>query len=308
MEINLTSPLKFPKWLGFATAATCIGAAIAGSTLHAATTIFSDNFERSALAPYNYAGKGNVWATYGTSAGSIGIVDSEYLEVNQTSTDPGGAFAARADLQIAADFDTSQAGQGTMKLTFDLDISSYQNNTINTISVGYYNEASLTNLFLNFGAIDIEGTQHNALFLSPGRDSFQATESQIIGYDAGTNEWASGFDFGVYDNSTYSNNGTGSLNVELIYDTLNGVGSIVVTTAGGDVATKSINLENSGPWSNLTNKASLRYYGPENGGTGSYTVDNINLTAIPEPGQIGMVLGMTSILILSLRRKQRHQK
>ena len=304
MKITSSSSLKTPNRLSRALTCTGLIGFIACSSLSAATTIFSDNFDRNNLRPYDYAGKGDVWATYGASAGSIGIINSSTLEVNQTGTDPGGAFAARADLQKSSDFDTSQAGQGTMVLTFDIDISSYQNNTINTISTGFYNEASLTNLFLNFGAVEIEGTTRNALFLSPSRDSFELPNSQIIGYDSETNEWADGFDFGEYDDSIFTNNATGALNVELIYDTLNGVGSINVTSAGGDAASKSINLDNSGPWSNATNKASLRFYGPESGGTGSYTVDNVNLTAIPEPGSMGIILGMSATLVLFFRRKK----
>ncbi|MGE9294531.1 MAG: PEP-CTERM sorting domain-containing protein [Puniceicoccales bacterium] len=267
-----------------------------------AVTVFEDDFNRADLNPSDYAGKGNVWSLSGTAYASMGIVDNAFSSVRTVQT--GGDAVAIASFSKMADFNTASEGQQILSLNFDFKVNSFSGvgNQTNSVRVGIYTSNYANRLFLAFGAVDIDGTIVNALYLASTTNS-AATVNNIIGYNANTQTWTDGFYFGEYDAENTTNNATGDMQVSMLYDSVLGAGSVTVTASNENTASVAIST-GVADFSNSTQSGSLRLYAPQVG-LSDFTVDNLGFQAIPEPATLSLgLISLGFIACLHLRRRR----
>ncbi|WP_185693419.1 hypothetical protein [Puniceicoccus vermicola] len=248
----------------------------------ASTLVFEDDFDREDFRPYDYAGKGDVWSLFPTTWSS-GTIQTAGDQLHVTTPELNGeSRIAIAEMSAMSDFDTSLAGQGTVSLSFDYKVNGFSGEGTgqNAIQIGLYTGGSTGRLFLGFGEVTVDGIATNALYIASWTNNV-ATVDDIIGYNASTNEWVDGFNFGAYDGENASNNGTSQLGISLNYNSIDGTRWITVDEAGGNVATKTI-TGSGATWDNDTQSASIRLYSPYSGSS-DYTLDNMVLQTIPEP-------------------------
>ncbi|EIP98568.1 hypothetical protein OpiT1DRAFT_03026 [Opitutaceae bacterium TAV1] len=283
-------------------------AAIVSCSLQAAV-VFDDNFARTNLNPSDYAGKGNVWTSSGSGLGSLSIGEGE-LRFSRKSTSDSGDFLAIAQFSRMQAFNTATKGQEKLTLKFDLQINSFlaAGNGSNSVRAGLYSSSTTNRMFVAFGAVEVDGVAHNALYVTTNQAS-TAAETRIIGYDTTTKSWADGFDFGIYDTTTAANNKTGVLSIEITYLDQATTALFTVTTADNKSASITLSGIAASSWSDSTTSGSIRIYAP-NSGDASFSVDNLLLTAtasaIPEPAATAALLGFGCLaIILGCRRLPR---
>ncbi|MDR1284229.1 MAG: hypothetical protein LBK99_25935 [Opitutaceae bacterium] len=275
-----------------------------------AAVVFEDNFARTALNPSDYAGKGDVWTTSGSSLGSRSVVDEE-LRSSRKSTSASGDFLAIAQFSKMQTFNTATKDQEKLTLMFDLRIDSFlaAGNGGNSVRAGLYASSTTSRMFVAFGAVEVDGEVHNALYVTASLTG-TAAETRIIGYDTTTRTWAEGFDFGIYDKTTAANNKTGVLSIGITYLDQATTALFTVTTADNKSASITLTGIAASSWSDTTTSGGIRIYAP-NSGDADFAVDNISLTAtaasIPESAAAAILSGLGCLVLAASCRRFRRQ-
>ena len=279
----------------------------------AATAVFSDDFSRATLLPYDYAGgaAGNDYtATPGTTSttGATAAITSNALTITDTGA---GQYAQNV---LATEFSPYTLTTGDIvSVNFDVRVNSFiaanaastfrfgiydggVNNGQNKLSVGwgYANiadgDASTTDLF--FYATTNVGTTPTA------------ANSAIIGFNG--SGWDAGFDFGNYNSASAVSNDTGGYyNVSMSFTQGSTAMTGVITNLSNTSQTASFSrtLGVAFDWSTNDAQDGINVLSGL-GGTGTFDLDNLQVlvpTPVPEPGSL--TLGALALCSLLRRRR-----
>lgn len=286
----------------------CLILAAAPAIQSRAATLWTDTFTRSS-GPLTYDFTGNTFNDYtaaGTSAvtptlGTNNLVISDTVSTQFAQNVLANQFAAFTlntgdTVAISLDVNVSSFIATNAASTFRLSIlDGNPNNGTGVLTVGWG--------YTNIATGDTTSELHFYSTLNAGGTP---TTAQAIGWSGGSA--VAGFDFGDYNSGSAASNDTAPIGTSpsAFY-------RIAVTlTQGSSAATGTItnlNTSQSASFSNtLTNPFN---WGNNNtdgiqllsglGGTGTFTVDNIDISAAPEPSTA--LLGGLSLLGLLRRRR-----
>lgn len=272
-----------------------------------AAIIWSDTYSTDRTSdpnPYSYTG--NSGDDYGvTTGGNTLTVDNGYLNIADTTT------TITPFIQVTSNrFSTTTFNAGDT-ITVSMDIR------VNSLTVGA-GSASVPRFTIftddpNSGGESLTVGYTHANFTGETADSLGfyraggSAGSVGAGNGIGINE--AGFNFGTYDGTTFTNNGTSTgaandwirISVTMTQGQTGYSGSLTNLTTS-DSVTFAGNLTKNLTWAN-DNRGGIRVFAGQ-GGQSNFDIDNltVDLTAIPEPSSVTLLGGLGALALLRRRR------
>ncbi|MGE4488499.1 MAG: PEP-CTERM sorting domain-containing protein [Kiritimatiellales bacterium] len=240
-----------------------------------AGVVYEENFDDGVANGWVTGGTAGTY-TYTVSGGMLQGVDSSSAGysldyVNQNSFIP---------------FSTENDGSEIIKLSFDFRIDNY------TLSLGspetfrflFQPQGQDTRYALGLGYAAVNGVNKVFLFADSGSTPTPSA-SNAIGYNSGSGTWDAGFDLG----STVSD-GTGGDFFRFSLTSDSTTGDMQITVENLTTGTTTTYLDTTDPYVMSTSKGCTLWVVTGVSSVGTVMLDNVSLSAVPEPASIALTL------------------
>lgn len=269
-----------------------------------AAIIWSDDYssgrDTDIIDPNPYSYTGSAGNDYGITTGDNAFtVANGYLNIADTTT------ATTPFIQVASNrFSTTTFNAGdTFTVSMDIRVNSLSIATSGsasaprfTIFTGNANSGG-ESLTVGFTYGNFNGQPNNTLgFYKGGASAGGVNLANGIGVGS------AGFNFGVYDSTTATNNDTGGwfrITVNMTQGSQAYTGSITNLTTS-DSASFSGGLVNALNWGDNVN-GGVRIFAGQ-GGLSNFDIDNLVVNHVPEPSSVALFGGLGALALLRRRR------